>query len=239
MASSKKICDICLRFPWHNLPAEDAGGHQHHATRRQLEEAAKACPTCRLVLRAAVANYRDSRGIRNGKGYWRQHNCIHYKDASGMHQMNVVKELGVCLPAAPITPSNSRSRTVVSCVPTQEVGAMAPGYRTGQTILMPTGPVDAKFNVGDVTSEQEHGNDDLERETLDSPVWVYGNWWCHRDVRKAGLLPHLVGVGARFGRTASPWDAVNTSPGKVHLRGSNIRLFTNDGKSLWASDQAF
>jgi hypothetical protein len=106
---------------------------------------------------------------------------------------------------------------------------MAPGYRTGQTILMPTGQVDNDFNVGIAMAEMELGSRDLETETADSPVWVYGNWWCHRDIRKAGLHPHLMGVGARFGRTASPWDAVNTRPGKVHIRGSNIRLRTNDG----------
>ena len=77
------------------LPAEDAGGQQHHASRRLLEVSAQNYPVCSLVLRAAVANYQDSRGIRNGKGYWRQYNCIHYKDGSRMHQMNVVKELGV------------------------------------------------------------------------------------------------------------------------------------------------
>lgn len=228
MASTKKICDTCLRFPWHNLPAEDASGQQHHATRKLLEESAQQCPVCNFVLRAAVANYQDSRGTRNGKGYWRQHNCIHYKDASGIHQMNVVKELGACLPAGQTTPSNNSSRTIVSCVPVQEVGAMAPGYRSGQTILVPTGSIDSDFSVGVAQPDQGQGRD-LQAETATLPVWVYGNWWCHRDIRKAGLHPHLMGVGARFGRTASPWDAVNTSPGKVHLRGSNIRLRTNDG----------
>lgn len=228
MAVSQMLCDICLRFPWHNLPAEDAGGQRHHETRRQLEASARSCPVCHLVLRAAVANYHDSRGVRHGTGYWRQHNFINYKDEHGTRQMNVVKELGRCMPAGQIVPSRDRRRTVISGVTVQELASVAPGYRDGQTVLTPTGPVDGDYSVGAVPSEA-HTDKILEAETAHLPVWLYGNWWCSRDIRKAGLHPSLVGVGARFGRTSSPWDAVNTVPGHVHIRGSNIRLRTNDG----------
>ncbi|OTA97779.1 hypothetical protein M434DRAFT_65246 [Hypoxylon sp. CO27-5] len=70
-----------------------------------------------------------------------------------------------------------------------------------------------------------------DSETADLPVWLYGNWWAEYEPSAPGDTKplRLMGVGARFGKTQSHFDALNTRPDQVHLRGSNLGICTNDG----------
>jgi hypothetical protein len=144
----------------------------------------------------------------------------------------VVKNLGACVPVEDTVPNLSRSRTVISIVPIKELATEAPNYRGGQSIILPTGSVDLTHKCLPVDALPEEEELKLEASTATMPVWVYGNWWCHCEATKKGLRldAHLMGIGARFGLTARAKDAVNQEPGTVQLRGSCIRLCTNDSR---------
>jgi hypothetical protein len=71
-------------------------------------------------------------------------------------------------------------------------------------------------------------------ETESLPVWVYGNYWAKYDASAPGDVSRskqvLMGIGARFGKSHRILDAFQTPPGEIKVRGSPIRLRTNDGE---------
>ncbi|KAI1413044.1 HET-domain-containing protein [Hypoxylon sp. FL1857] len=208
--TSQKVCSVCDKILWFELQPEDVFGTPHHASRGALEASAKSCKLCALVLRAALANYQDSRGRRGGKGYWRQFNAIKYHDGSRMRDITYLKELGACVPAT---------------------GTDYP-MGVGRAVLGATGNI----NSDGMHVDDEHEIPNLEalsvdeNETTDLPVWLYGNWWAqYEPIAPGDTKPlRLMGVGARFGKTQSHFDALNTRPDQVHLRGSNIGICTDD-----------
>lgn len=208
---AQKVCSVCDKILWFELQPEDVLGTPHHASRRALEASAKSCRLCGMVLRAAIANYQDSRGRRHGKGYWRQFNSIKYHDGASVRNITYVKELGSCLPA---TSTDYNDGTL------------------GRAVLGAT---------GNITADGAHVDDDREvpnmealtvgeDEAADLPVWLYGNWWSENKPSSPGDTSHLrlVGIGARFGKTQSHFDAFNNRPDQIQLRGSYLGICTDD-----------
>ncbi|KAG4220625.1 hypothetical protein PC116_g30896 [Phytophthora cactorum] len=102
----------------------------------------------------------------------------------------------------------------------------------GRGVLAATGNIKADGNhVGDdnLNLESVSINED---DSADLPVWVYGNWWAAREPNGPGDTSHLrlMGIGARFGKTQSHFDAFNNRADQVSLRGSSIGICTSDGK---------
>ncbi|KAL7626469.1 hypothetical protein AAE478_003241 [Parahypoxylon ruwenzoriense] len=205
-----RTCSVCNGVLWFELQPEDVYGTPHHGTRRALEASAKSCRLCDMVLRAAIANYQDSRGRRNGKGYWRQFNSIEYHDGATVTDITYVKELGACVPAT----STDYNKSV------------------GRAVLGPTGNIAADGNHVDDNREVP----DFEKltinedESADMPVWLYGNWWADDEPSAPGDTTHLrlMGVGARFGKTQSHFDAFNCRPNQINLRGSHLGICASD-----------
>jgi len=165
-----------------------------------------------MILRAAISNYQDFRGTRHGKGYWRQFNAVKYHDQSGVRDVTYIKEMGACMP------------------PTKTDFNKGPGG-----VIAPTGMIDADghhLKNEEALSKLEALEIGSSIDTL--PVWLYGNWWAESEPRQDGDLSHLrlVGVGARFGRSESHFDAFNVKPGDISLRGSAIGICTSDGECL-------
>ncbi|KAI8966273.1 HET-domain-containing protein [Daldinia sp. FL1419] len=202
-----RTCSVCEKILWFQLQPEDILATPHHASRRALEASAKTCRLCFLVLRAAISNYQDSRGRRNGMGYWRQFNAINYHEGSSVRKITYVKELGSCMPAT------------------------STGYNNGvgSAVLAATGNIKADGNhVGDDHLSLEALS--IEEDSADLPVWLYGNWWAIREPSDVNDTSHLrlMGVGARFGKTQSNFDAFNNRPDQINLRGSAIGICTSD-----------
>jgi len=57
--------------------------------------------------------------------------------------------------------------------------------------------------------------------------WLFGNWWRSEDLN---LPPQLVGIGVRLSTTAHIEDGIGNDEHNVALRGSNIRVRTQDGQ---------
>ncbi|KAK6953153.1 hypothetical protein Daesc_005453 [Daldinia eschscholtzii] len=208
--SPQKTCSVCEKILWFQLQPEDVLATPHHASRRALEASAKTCQLCAMVLRAAISNYRDSRGRKNGMGYWRQFNAVNYHEGSNVRRITYVKELGATMPATATDYANKGM---------------------GRGVLAATGNIKADGNhVGDdnLNLESVSINED---DSADLPVWVYGNWWAAREPNGPGDTSHLrlMGIGARFGKTQSHFDAFNNRADQVSLRGSFIGICTSDG----------
>ncbi|KAK2767497.1 hypothetical protein FQN54_003654 [Arachnomyces sp. PD_36] len=170
-----------------------------------------------MILRAAISNYQDSRGRRQGKGYWREFIAVTYKDASSTKDVMYVKEMGASMPAAGVT--------------SYLKGA------GGQPSLSATGRLDAD---GDNLPQRDDlpDLDALQIEESASstwPVWLYGNWWADSEPKGGSDQSHLrlVGIGARFGRSQSHLDTFGLKPGDVGLRGSSIGLCTADDSNMF------
>jgi len=207
--STQRICGTCLKVPWNNLQPEDVRGNPHHLSREALEASARECRLCKLILRAAISNYRDSRDTRNGKGYWKQSLDVDYVEDSGVRKVTYVKDLGSCMPAT------------------------NPNFH-GRAIIGPTGHIDA--NGEHVMQDPLPDLEALEIQPSTSPmkVWLYSNWWCDGKPASDDDTSHfrLMGIGVRYGSSQSIFDAINNVPDNIHLRGSAIGMCTNDGKCV-------
>ncbi|KAI0850272.1 HET-domain-containing protein [Daldinia vernicosa] len=207
-----KTYSVYEKILWFQLQPEEVLATPHHASRRALEASAKSCRLCSMVLRAAISNYQDSRGRRKGMGYWRQFNAINYREGSNVRKITYVKELGSCMPATSTEYNNG----------------------VGRAVLAATGNIKTDGNhVGDDTINLESLNIG-EEDSADLPAWLYGNWWAKHEPGGAGDTTHLrlMGVGARFGKTQSQFDAFNSRPNEVSLRGSSIGICTSDDSML-------
>lgn len=210
-ASSR--CELCNSIVWFHLQPEDLPATPHHKSRRALEQSAKSCGLCNLVLRVAISNHQDSHGIRHGRGYWRVFYFIRIQEASGtVREVQYVKDMGS---SPPIGESFSN-----------------PSDISGRAVICATGAFDANYDH--IVSEEalpNMGNLDLSEPPDDMPVWLYGNWWGAGPSKGGGDSSHLrfMGVGARFGRSPRIFDAWDTDNDQVHLRGSAIRVCTTDG----------
>ncbi|GAP92189.1 putative heterokaryon incompatibility protein [Rosellinia necatrix] len=211
--SPTRICDVCIKVPWLKLQAEDVRGTPHHKTRKALEESAKSCILCEMVLRAAISNYRDSRGTRHGRGYWRQSHAVDYHDQGSVRDVMYTKEMGSCMPES------------------------STDYRTGagRPVISPTGVFDADFKHIQKADDEPPSLETLEiggpgDDLSDLPVWLYGNWWADSEPKGQGDDSHLwfMGVGARFARSQSHFDVFNLDPGSISLRGSAIGVCTTE-----------
>ncbi|KXX74805.1 hypothetical protein MMYC01_208654 [Madurella mycetomatis] len=101
-----------------------------------------------MVLRAALSNYRDSRGIRRGKGYWRAVEPIGVPGEDGVQTFMCIKHMGSSAPVketrynTPIRdhllPSGPMSMTLIR----DTVSALSPKA----ALIAPTGKVDADLD---------------------------------------------------------------------------------------------
>jgi len=203
-----KICMVCKRTPWFGLPPEDGPGVPHYATHAALAECVRtsSCDVCPLLLKAAISHYTHHQNVRYGKGFWRQFDIRHYADANGAAR------------------KVSRFTSFGSCVPAE--ARTAPSQLSGG-VMAPTGII---------RMEGEHMNDglaDLDHLTLediplDLPVWLYGNWWSDGEASERDKFKFM-GIGVRFGTSASHFDAFGTEAGNLQLNGSLIRVGVDDG----------
>lgn len=205
------MCEVCQATSWFRLQPEDNAGTPHHVSRTALELSAKTCNLCAMILRAALSNYRDSRGIRDGRGYWRILSGIRLQSPRGIRDMRYTKDMGSCRPTS------------------------TDSYGDNFRVIAPTGIFDDNhehFPSSEGTPDLKSLGLDDRDPPIDMPVWLYGNWWAAASPKGDGDISHarLVGIGARFGRTQSVFDAFGNKAGEVHLRGSGISICTTDGK---------
>ncbi|KAL4889850.1 hypothetical protein BDV59DRAFT_185625 [Aspergillus ambiguus] len=224
------VCDLCSRVLWFRLPPEEDSGRPHHKSRKALEASAAICILCQMVLRAAISNYQDSRGVRMGRGYWKQldHNCV---TETGSSPITSSRELGIYPPKSETEVYPSLGLPVIFTVPyTLTLEFVQNG---GMTAVAPTTQLGADMSTLEPGAGviERLSSLDIERSTEDLPVWLYGNYWATAPTRE-GDQPHLrlMGIGARFGKSPTIFDAHNTSPGEVSFRGSAIGISTNDGE---------
>lgn len=190
-------------------PEDGIGARPHHASRAALEESAKSCGMCRLILRAAISNYTGDAMGRQRKGYWQLFHKVKYQEASTVRDVMYIKDFGSWKPA--------------------EESTWPGGFQGG-------GVLGAR---GTINSEGEHLESELpqiadlkiDEAPQDMPVWLYANWWASADPKVQSNF-RFMGIGARFGKSASHFDAFGSKPGEVHLRGSLIRVCTNDGEGM-------
>ena len=204
-------CNVCIAIPWLQLQPEDVRGTPHHTSRNALETSAKTCAICSLVLKAAKSSYRDTRAVRNGRGYLRQFDSVRYHDVDNSERdVMFVKELGACMP-----------------VTATEFKGPHPASRA---VIAPTGAPNLEGEHVDEATGMERL--DLSEPPDDMPVWVYGNYWATHETEKPGDTSALrfVGVGARFAKSDRPFDVFGVPKDQIKLCGSSIGVCTNDGK---------
>lgn len=228
--TKKRICSLCAGVLWFDLPPEDVGATAHHKSGKALEQSAQSCILCDMILHAAISNYRDSQGVRHGKGYWRQFDRVKLNDGSDIKDMMYVKEMGANCPN-PGTPdfSQRRSRPLIMGLP-----AGAGFYRKfSTTVILPTSILDSNGHP----IEDDKALSQLEALTIGNPadslpVWLYGNFWADSKPKENEAQSHLrlMGIGARFGSSPMPSDAFGSNPGEISLRGSAIGISTSDGE---------
>lgn len=242
-------CDVCDKVPWGALPPEDDAATPHHKSRRALENSAQTCVLCRLVLRAAVSNYRDSQGVRHGEGYWRESYAAQYnhRDQYQLRSESImlIKEIGACRPATR-TEFNNLTGSIVQDIPSfsdidgERLRTMTREYTIGgvsPSLTLPSGIVDSNgHHLAFDSSSKVPNLDALEldspRLTENLPVWLYGNWWAESELKEVTLDDpsyRIVGIGARFGRSPSPFDAYNARLGELKLCGSALSICIADG----------
>ncbi|KAK0710292.1 heterokaryon incompatibility protein-domain-containing protein, partial [Lasiosphaeria miniovina] len=212
------LCSVCRAIPWVELQPEDVAraATPHHRTRKALEASAQRCPMCRMVLKAALSSFRDTRGVRNGRGYWRQFDAVRLVDTNlTARDISYQKELGACMP-----------------VTATEFKGPNPG---GRAVIAATG---APNPDGEHVEDKELKLEGLRIDDPpdDMPVCVFGNFWAEREkeVNQPNDVSHLrlVGVGARFAKSASLFDVYGVRPDQVKLCGSSIGLCTDDDTSF-------
>ncbi|KAK2732732.1 hypothetical protein FQN57_002486, partial [Myotisia sp. PD_48] len=155
-----------------------------------------------MVLRAAISHYQNSRGTRDGSGYWRHIRMVKYHD-----------ELGAVLDLTYIT----------------ELGACMPVKSSGGGVLSATGAFDSNGNhLKEPNRSLGLESLDIESPSDTMPVWIYGNWWAEsqskEDIKSSKIC--LVGIGARFGQSQSHFDVFGGKKGDVKLCGSTIAVST-------------
>lgn len=212
LTAARDVCKVCASVPWTQLQAEDVRGSPHQPSRRALEASAQSCVLCKMILRAAISHYRDARGRRHGKGYWTQMESITYQDRSGSREVMYIKEMGASMPV-----KNTDLRS-----------------QGGRPVIAATGMFDGDQNhVEDGKASSDLEAIEGESSTDAMPVWVYGNYWAESSPKADSDRSHLrlVGIGARFGRSESHFDAFNLPPGDLRLCGSPITVCATDGES--------
>jgi hypothetical protein len=227
LSNTSSICKLCRSILWFQLQPEDIPASPHHKSRRALEQSARTCRLCGMVLRAAISNYRDSRGLRHRRGYWKVFHSIRIQEAPGtIRDVTYAIHMGSSLPVGE-SPLWNAGRPVV-------IPALLPGgnWNAWRHVVAPTGTFDANYDhIAREEALPDMGSLDLNEPADDMPVWLYGNWWGAGPPQGDGDSSHLrfMGIGARFGRSHHIFDACNTEDGKAHLRGSAIRVCTTDG----------
>lgn len=168
-----------------------------------------------MILKAAISNYKDTRGIRNGRGYWRQLTAVSYHDVdSSVRDVTYVKKFGAC---KLVTSSEYRAPNSMAL-----------------PMFGPTGAINLEGDHIDEKDEKLASLDRLDHEPQDDmPVWVYGNIWADHEMKHSGDTSHLrmMGVGARFAKSRSHFDAFGVPTDQIKLCGSSVGLCTDDGES--------
>ena len=209
-STTDTICGVCSALFWCDLQPEDIWATPHHKSHNALKASAESCPLCRLVLKAAVSAYRDSRGIRHGRGYWTRVTSVKYYDVdSTVRDVMYHKSFGPCLPAA-----------------TSEF--MSPGGG----VTGPTGAPNPEMEIMDGPGGAKEIADALGEPPGDMPVWVYSNFWAEHERLRAGDMSHLrlMGFGARFATSKSHFDVFGVKENNIQLCGSSISVCTSDGE---------
>jgi hypothetical protein len=228
LPSATPACGVCAGIPWLELLPEDADGVLHHKSRKSLETSAEHCTLCAMVLRAATSNYRDSRGIRHGKGYWRNIEHMKCSEGQSIRDVKVVRDLGSHAPTLQVEVDAHSPPMVCSATAclqddfTKTIDA---------SVIAPTRKADDSYTTLPCEDPLDLSDLEIRSATENLPVWLYGNFWATPEPKQPGdsSLIRLVGIGARFGTSASPFDAYGSQPGEMHLRGSSIGLCSVTG----------
>jgi len=222
-----QTCTVCSSIPWFKLRPEDAQATPHHISGKELAESAKTCTLCSMVLHAATSNYRDSQGVRHGKGYWRQYDHVRVSVGNAKHDMVYIKEMGAGRPRG--TP-DFQDRKVLSI--NEPTGPDFRGPFSALTVIEPTQRLGSNDQPMAHDELQQLEALALENPTDSLPVWVYGNYWAEPREKKGGngYDLRLMGVGARFGKSGMPFDAFNAKAGEFSFCGSSVGMCVSDGK---------
>lgn len=114
-----------------------------------------------MVLSAAISNYRDSKGTRHGKGYWRNIEHVKYSDGQDVRDVKIVRNLGSHVPAskvevdARVPPLVSPAAAILQDDFTKTIGV---------PVIGPTGKTDDSHTI--LLSEDQLDLSDLEIGSL-------------------------------------------------------------------------
>ncbi|CZR60751.1 uncharacterized protein PAC_10647 [Phialocephala subalpina] len=227
------LCSICANIPWIMLMPEDLPAQPHHKSLDTLITSSKICPLCKLVLHAAVSNYRRSLDQPKGEPHWIRFETIGAIDnpATGtVRKITYIKELGKCMviDESDVCEDNRG------------------GYFTSMKMDWST---DLQFGRTVIIADTGQENHGLMAPVEDEPinleelrklvpatygVWVHGNHWSksgaanfEESVKDLTLI-NMVGIGARFGSSGSVFDAINNPTQSLHIRGSALSICTDE-----------
>lgn len=248
---ARRLCDLCLRTPWYDLPAEDRPHRPHHKSLGELETSAKTCAMCKLVLAAALSHDDYLGGLRDGRGFWTLRSfrdCITTIGEAPRETMFLTL-FGAERPAQ--SPNFSgRKFEMERCVVMSAHGFGMPGGKPGTDFTRALrAPVLGPTTVVDGSGRHVEGAKPFPTEVItpqaprkDLPVWIYGNWWANDDPIKAeSVSPNvLMGIGARIGTKAHILqETFNSRKDQMVLCGSGIAVSTDCGTKRWySSDMA-
>ena len=225
------ICNTCLTVDWITLPPEDRGAVPHHRSRKALEASAEKCPLCAMLLRSAVANYHASVSQRL---CWREFTQVKVQDGTQLSDKLWIRELGIHKPdffqSSPILMAGTGHGLGIGRALAEQLGR--PVFVLTSSAAEKEGGEDTEALIA--AAEKLRIGD--ENGAGGGPVWVYGNWWAHYNQDKPDdpslSKPLLMGVGARFGTSHNILHAAGSKPEQIDLRGSSIRIRTDDGRWL-------
>jgi hypothetical protein len=196
-----RLCETCKATNFSILPSENEPGFPHKLSLEALKKSAATCSLCELIQQAVDDLFQDIEIERRS-------------------ERNPSLVISPKLMVQDITYGHAAWVFF-------EKSQGGPVRRTQFGVHVPQG-------LGKLRSGQESNPVSVESGDTDNGVlrpWLYGNWWMLERPREGMDAVHqLVGIGVRVSRTPNIADAEGNSSEMIFYRGSQLRVYTNDGK---------
>lgn len=229
---NQNVCALCLSIPFDKLPAEGEAAYPHHFSLATLEASARSCPLCALILQSIdeekqrLKDEQPRSGILMGDFAWTLGRTAKNPVNAFVESLNrwqifrrdpggkalEVQDLGRYNPATYVDVELARYGVIVAS------GAKRP----------PSPPPPLSTVPG------HHNHKSYTRP------WLYGNWWLldQPDESRGKVTQddfnkmQLIGVGVRLTEMPVPHPCKTYDRDVIHLRGSSLRVFTDEGRCL-------
>lgn len=234
------ICSVCSTIPWILLMPEDLPAQPHHKSLDALITSTKTCRLCKLILHAAVSNYRRSLDPPEGQLRWKRFDTVGTIDnpATGaVRKITYVKELGECMVAHESDVCENRGGYFTNVSANMDWGM---DFRFNRTYIIATGGNGRAGGVAPIEDEPINLEELRKLVPATHGVWVYGNHWnkgetANFDESIKDLTLNMVGIGARFGSSGLVFDVINNPTRSLHIRGSALSICTDEGNFLFST----